>query len=282
MPKFHFLPRNRFFEVVGGIMFENYGDNKVAFLREVDMSRCIALREKIQQESGEKPSYTTLIASAVAQTLKSHPYANRIAVEYPFFKRIVQLDEINITIAVERDTPGLEQATYAGTITNIDQLSILEINRELRRIANTEGEHGERWALFQRIVTRFPAPLARFILRFPRLWPGLWIQHRGGAVMISSPAKYGVDAVVGNWPWPLGFSFGIVRDRAVAENKQIMIRPTTMLSMSFDRRLFAGAPAARFFNAVSERIIAADLEPSNVDFLYNRHSETEKMTEKKS
>ncbi len=46
MTRFHFLPRNRFFEVVGGIMFENYGDNKVAMLSEIDMSQCIALRER--------------------------------------------------------------------------------------------------------------------------------------------------------------------------------------------------------------------------------------------
>lgn len=252
MAKFHFLPRNRFFEVVGGIMFENYGDNKVAFLNEIDMSRCIALRERIAAETGEKPSYTALVASAVAQALKIHPYANRIPVEYPFFKRIVQLDEINITIAVERDTPGLEQATYAGTIANIDTLTIPEINKELRRISNTEGEHGERWTLFQRIVTGFPAPLARFILRFPRLWPGLWMKHRGGAVMISSPAKYGVDMLVGNWPWSIGISFGLVKERAIVVDGEVLARPTMMLVMSFDRRLMAGAPAARFISTLTK------------------------------
>lgn len=258
MAKFHFLPRNRFFEVVGGIMFENYGDNKVAFLNEIDMSQCVALREQIAAKTGEKPSYTALVASAVAQALKTHPYANRIPIEYPFFKRIVQLDAINITIAVERDTPGLEQATYAGTISNIDKLTIPEINQELRRISNTDGEHGERWTLFQRIVTRFPAPLARFILRFPRLWPGLWMEHRGGAVMISSPAKYGVDMLVGNWPWPIGFSFGLVKNRPIVVDGKIEVCPTMTLVMSFDRRLMAGAPAARFFHKVSQMLELAD------------------------
>jgi pyruvate/2-oxoglutarate dehydrogenase complex dihydrolipoamide acyltransferase (E2) component len=250
LSKFHFLPRNRFFEVVGGIMFENYSDNKVAMLSEVDMSSCLALRDEIGKQTGQKPSYTALVASAVAKTLKTHAYANRITLESPFFKRIIQLDEINITVAVERDTPGLEQATYAGTIANADQLNLMEINSELKRIANVEGEHGERWTLFHRLVTKFPPWLARFILRFPRLWPSLWMEHRGGAVMISSPAKYGVDMLVGNWPWPIGFSFGLVKERAIVVNGKIEARPTMMLIMSFDRRLMAGAPAARFFNAV--------------------------------
>lgn len=254
MSKFHFLPRNRFFEVVGGIMFENYGDHKVAMLGEVDMTQCIALREEIGAKTGQKPSYTALVVSAIAQTVKNHGYVNRIPLEIPFFKRIVQLDEINITVAVERDTPGLEQATYAGTILSADQLDIAEIHNELRRIAATEGEHGTRWQLFHQLVTRFPPMLARFILRSPRLWPSLWVEHRGGAIMVSSPAKYGVDMLVGNWPWPLGISFGLVKARPVVIADKLEVRMTMMLTMSFDRRLMAGAPAARFFNALITRL----------------------------
>lgn len=258
MSRFHFLPRNRFFEVVGGIMFENYGDHKVAMLSEIDMSQCIALRDSIGAQTGKKPSYTAMVARAVALTLKTHPYANRTTLEVPFFKRIVQLDEINITVAVERDTPGIEQATYAGTIPRTDEWTLSALTEELKRVANVEGEHGERWELFRRLVTRFPTPLARFILRFPRLWPGLWIQHRGGAVMISSPAKYGIDMLVGNWPWPIGFSFGLVKERPIVVDGVVVARPTMMLIMSFDRRLMAGAPAARFFSAVGNCLQSAE------------------------
>lgn len=257
MPDFRFLPRNHFFEVVGGIMFENHGDNKVGMLSEIDMTQCIALREAIFRETGQKPSYTACVTRAVALALKTHPYANRITLEVPFFKRIVQLDQINITVAVERDKPGLEQATYAGTIVRTDELSLTDLNNELKRIANVEGEHGERWELFKKIVTKLPAPLARFILRFPRLWPSLWIEHRGGPAMISSPAKYGVDMLVGNWPWPLGISFGLVKDRPRVVDGELTIRPTMMLTMSFDRRIMAGAPAARFFNTLSTLLESA-------------------------
>jgi pyruvate/2-oxoglutarate dehydrogenase complex dihydrolipoamide acyltransferase (E2) component len=58
--------------------------------------------------------------------------------------------------------------------------------------------------------------------------------------------------LVGNWPWPMGFSFGLVKERPVAIDGSVVARPTMMLSMSFDRRLMAGAPAARFFSAVGE------------------------------
>lgn len=251
MPDFHFLPRNRFFEVVGGIMFENRGDDKVAMLSEVDMTQCLRLRETLGAVTGSKPSFTAMVARAVALMLVQHPYANRTTLELPFFKRIVQLDSVNLTVAVERDVPGLEQATYAGTIPLTNELSLSELTAELRRMASVSGAHGVRWSTFSRIVTNIPPPIARLLLRCPRLWPGLWIEHRGGAVMISSPAKYGVDMLVGNWPWPIGFSFGLVKDRPVVVEGSIVARPTMMLIMSFDRRLMAGAPAARFFNAVA-------------------------------
>ena len=76
--------------------------------------------------------------------------------------------------------------------------------------------------------------------------------------MISSPAKYGVDMLVGNWPWPIGFSFGLVKERPVVIEGNIVARPTMMLIMSFDRRLMAGAPAARFFNAVAQALASAE------------------------
>lgn len=64
--------------------------------------------------------------------------------------------------------------------------------------------------------------------------------------------------LVGNWPWPIGFSFGLVKDRPIVVNGLVVARPTMMLIMSFDRRLMAGAPAARFFNAVATSLQDAE------------------------
>lgn len=258
MSEYSLLPRNRFFEVLGGMNIENNGDNKVAMLNEIDMTQCISLRKKIHSEQDIKPSYTAFVARAVALTLKSHPYANRMTLEWPFFRRIVQLDNIHITVAVERDTPGNEQAVYAGTIRNTDTLDLSNLTKELQQLATAKGVHGERWQLLNKIIQRLPAPLARFVLKFPRRHPSLWVEHRGGSVMISSPAKYGVDMLVGNWPWPIGFSFGIVKDRPFVVDGEITIRPTMMLIMSFDRRLMGGAPAARFFKAVADSLEHAE------------------------
>ena len=60
--------------------------------------------------------------------------------------------------------------------------------------------------------------------------------------------------LVGNWPWTIGISFGLVKKRAVVVDDKIEARPTMMFIMSFDRRLMAGAPAARFFNTITNEL----------------------------
>ena len=50
MDEYSLLPRNRFFEVIGGMNVENRGDNKVAMLSQIDMSQCVRLRSAIGVE----------------------------------------------------------------------------------------------------------------------------------------------------------------------------------------------------------------------------------------
>lgn len=258
MSGFKILDKNKFFEVLGGLNVENRGDDKVAMLSEIDMSSVERLRMENMRVVGMKPSYTAFVAKAVSLALREQPYANRIAIELPFWKRIVQLNDVHMTVAVEKDSPEIEQAVYAGTIRHTDKLGLIAITRELQALAQATPETSERWRQFNWIVEKLPVWLARRLLSMPRWSPSLWIEHRGGAVMISSPAKYGVDIMVGAWPWPIGFSFGLVKQRPLAIDGEVVVRRTMMLTMSFDRRIMVGAPAARFFHTVCDHLENAE------------------------
>lgn len=258
MSDYEILPRNRYFEVIGWLNRDNRGDNKVAMISEVDMSGCVRLRKSIGEKLGVKPSYTSFVARAVSLALKEHPYANRLPLEWPFFERIVQLLDIDITVAVERDQPGVEQGVFAATIRHADRLDLATLTRELQAIADGTGDSAQRWNVLRKLIDTLPVWLARRVLRLPLNFPSLWVQHRGGAAMISSPAKYGVDQLVGAWPWPLGFSFGLVKERPLAVDGAVVVRPTMAFIMSFDRRLMGGAPAARFFKAICDKLETAE------------------------
>lgn len=252
------LGKNRYFEVLGALNAENRSDCKVAMLSEIDLTGVQIVRSAVRHLDGSKPSYTAFVAAAVAMALREQPHANRIPVQWPFWKRIVQLRDIHVSVAVEKDKPGLEQAVFVGTIRDTDRKSLLAITEELRGLSRATPETCPRWRTFSGIVEHLPCWLARMLLSVPNWFPNLWIEHRGGAAMISSPAKYGVDVMIGAWPWPLGFSFGYVKDRPLAVGGKVAVRPTMTLTMSFDRRLMGGAPAARFFNRVVEILEHAD------------------------
>jgi pyruvate/2-oxoglutarate dehydrogenase complex dihydrolipoamide acyltransferase (E2) component len=255
MPKpYRVLPKAPYFEVLGALNVENRSDNKVAMLNEIDMTACERIRAEFAARGEPKPTYTAFVAHAIASTLRKQPHANRITIEWPFRKRIVQLEQVHITVAVERDQPGTEQAVFAGTIYDADRKDLRALTAELHALAMATEQTDPRWRLLKTIVERLPTRLARWILTAPRLSAQLWIKHRGGSVMISSPAKYGVDIMVGAWPWPLGFSFGFVRRRPVVVGDRVEVRPTMFVTMSFDRRIMGGAPAARFFNSVCEEL----------------------------
>jgi pyruvate/2-oxoglutarate dehydrogenase complex dihydrolipoamide acyltransferase (E2) component len=251
------LPTSPFFRIADGLNRENKGDNKVAMLSEVDMSSANNLREQVRDATGVKPSYTALVAKAVALAYRRHPHANRIPVGF-FRQRIVQLHTVDVSVAVERDLPGVEQAVFVGTIRNTDTKDLATITRELIELRDATPETNTRWRTFKWIVEKLPSRLALWLTSLPRWWPSMWVEHRGGASLISSPAKYGVDMMIAAWPWPMGFSFGLVKDRPIAINGVVVIRPTMFFTMSFDRRMMGGAPAARFFATVCEYLQNAD------------------------
>jgi pyruvate/2-oxoglutarate dehydrogenase complex dihydrolipoamide acyltransferase (E2) component len=255
LSQYKILKRNRYFEVLGALNVDNRSDNKVGMVIDIDLSNIEKKRKESNALEGLRPSYTAFLLKAIALTLKEQSHANQIAIEWPFYKRIVQLMTTDISVAVEKDIPGFEQAVYVATVRNAERKTLLEITKELQFFTMSSEDGDKRWKQMKMIVEKIPFVwLAKFIIKLPKYFPSLWIEHRGGAAMISSPAKYGVDTMMATWPWPLGFSFGLVKDRVMVINGKAEVRKTMFVTFSFDRRLMGGAPAARFFRAVCDKL----------------------------
>jgi 2-oxoacid dehydrogenases acyltransferase (catalytic domain) len=143
---------------------------------------------------------------------------------------------------------------------NADEGSLDEIGEWLHRLGTSDTSTNEQWRTLSTLVRRFPASLASFLIRLPCWFPGLWVKYRGAAVLVSSPAKYGVDSVIAEWAWPIGVSFGLVKPRPVVRDGQIVACPVSNLVMNFDRRVMAGAQAARFFKRIVDLLEHAQVE----------------------
>jgi pyruvate/2-oxoglutarate dehydrogenase complex dihydrolipoamide acyltransferase (E2) component len=261
-PFFTIEPYNRFFAGIRSIAdYEIRPQNTATFMNSVDLTRVEALRSEAAAQGRPKPSYTAFVVKAVAQALREFPYANRRLWGFwwlPYFQtRLQRFNRSDITVAVERNIPGVEVALFSDLVRDADTLSLDAITERLSALAHADTESNEQWRQFSMLLTRFPHWLSTLIIRMPVFFPGLWMKYRGAAAMVSSPARYGVDAIAATWTSPLGFSFGVVESRAVVKDGKVVSCPTFTLTLNFDRRVMAGAQAARFFHRVVELLEGA-------------------------
>lgn len=227
----------------------------ITFLSEVDLTEVEQLRAASATQGANKPTYTAIVSKAVALALRKFPYANRRLHRrfwLPFSRvRLQQFTSCDVTVAVERNLPGTEVATFIDILRDVERKDLAEITRELRALSVCDETNNRQWRELKWIVTRLPAWLtSALVTRLPLLFPGLWARYRGGAALISAPCKYGVDVIVGAWTAPLGISFGLVKDRPVVRAGKVVPCRTFTLTLNWDRRVMAGAQAARFYKRI--------------------------------
>lgn len=266
MDEFTRRPSGKFSDAnVSIVEFESKRIVGVNFFAEVDLSRIEAYRRDPANESGgRRVPYTAFVVKATARALREFPYANaRLFPRFPKFllgTSTVRFTRADMAVAVERSQPGMEGTAFCDILRSADERSLGEISDWLQVLSQATPENNQQWREFSRTIERLPRWLASLAIRMPCFLPSYWVKYRGGAAVVSSPAKYGVDAIGATWVWPVGVSFGLVKDRAVVRDGQIVACPTFMLTMSFDRRLMAGAQAAHFFRRIVDLLESPENE----------------------
>jgi pyruvate/2-oxoglutarate dehydrogenase complex dihydrolipoamide acyltransferase (E2) component len=254
-PGYSILPANKFFEANRRIVeWEIRPSHTVTLMHEVDLTQVERIRKQAEKAGHPKPSPTAFVAKAVALALRAHPCANRRICRRAWLPllnpRVQEFTNCDIAIAVEREVPGAESVAFVDVLRQADQRPLDDMTRWLRELATCDVTNNKQWRDFSRLITRLPQSLSSRLIRLPYISPSAWVKYRGGAVLISSPGKYGPDAIATTWSWPLGVSFGFIKERPVVRGGKIVPCPTFHLTVNFDRRIMAGAPAARFVDCI--------------------------------
>jgi pyruvate dehydrogenase E2 component (dihydrolipoyllysine-residue acetyltransferase) len=188
---------------------------------EVDMSKVVAIREKLKKEYqstyGVNPTYLAFIARATVETLRDYPYLNGELRG----DKIVTRNYVNLGFAVElADGKGL----IVPVVKNAEGLNLLGMARSIADVAKRA--------------------------RDKKLLPD---DVQGGTFTITNPGGYGTfhgtpiisqpqSAILGTYaivkrPWVVQDELG---DDAIA------IRSIMNLTLTYDHRLIDGAYAGRF------------------------------------
>jgi pyruvate dehydrogenase E2 component (dihydrolipoamide acetyltransferase) len=190
---------------------------------EVDATQFILLRSQLKEEIGKGdliiPTYNDLFLALIARCLAEYPEVNAVLTE----TGIAQKAQVDIGLAI--DTP---RGLLVPVIRNVLNLSLWEVAKATQRLIEL-GQKGQ-------------------------LLPDDFI---GGTFTITNLGMYDIDAFtpIINMPQVAVLGIGSMRPRPVSsENRQVVIKDTVILSLTFDHRLVDGAPAARFLQRLKGMI----------------------------
>lgn len=245
---FKMLDRNHFLSTSVGLVKEWSSQDVVTFSQLVDFTAVEAARDARKRQGLAAPSYTAFVVDAVASALRNHPKLNRLIYRGPMGYRWVQLERIDIGVAVEVVEGDLDIA-YASIVRDADRLGLDGIAGALLKLASAPKDD-----LQLKRLRRFPPWLAAFLARSTGLHPKLWVRFRGGSCAVTSPGKYGVESISAKTSWPVTFAFGRVTERPMVVEGSCLPRRSVVLSMAWHRELTTGAVAVRFFDDIVRKL----------------------------
>ena len=196
---------------------------------EVDMSRIVAIREKLKAEYqsayGVNPTYLIFVARAVTETLKDYPWINgEIRGD-----KIVTRNYVNLGFAVELEGG---KGLIVPVIKNAEGLNLLGLARAVTDVAQRA--------------------------RDKKLMPD---DVQGGTFTITNPGGYGTfhgTPVISQPQAAILGTYAVVKRPWVVQDEHgqdvIAIRPIMNLTLTYDHRLIDGALAGRFLKALRERL----------------------------
>jgi 2-oxoglutarate dehydrogenase E2 component (dihydrolipoamide succinyltransferase) len=196
---------------------------------EVDMSRVVALRQKLKKEYGEaygvNPTYLAFVARAAVETLRDYPWINGELRG----DKIVTRNFVNLGFAVElADGKGL----IVPIVKNTEGLNLLGMARAIADVARKA--------------------------RDKKLTPD---DVQGGTFTITNPGGYGTfhgTPVISQPQAGILGTYAVVKRPWVVQDEHgqdvIAIRPIMNVTLTYDHRLVDGALAGRFLRDLRERL----------------------------
>jgi pyruvate dehydrogenase E2 component (dihydrolipoamide acetyltransferase) len=185
---------------------------------DVDMTRCVELRQRLKEVADPAPSINDMIVKAAAMALREYPRVNGAYRDgkwelYP---------NVNVGVAV-----AAEAALVVPTIFDTDKKSLGEISRQAR-------------ALIEKVRERKITP--------PEV--------AGGTFTVSNLGMYGIErfTAVINPPQAGLLTVGALMKKPVVdqESGRIVARDSLTLTLVCDHRILYGAEGAQFLSRVKE------------------------------
>lgn len=207
---------------------------------DIDMTWSEALRKKFN-DAGRKVTVTAILVKAIAIAQRNHPATRTVWLPN---SKLLQINRLEAQFTVERFIDE-QPALFFGTVKMPDLKPIVAINNELHSYASDPIESVPQLEIEHRF-SKYPWFIRQIIIFLGMRIPQLRLEYMGATFGISSLGKYGCRNMISPSVITSMFCVGEVKDRPVAIDGKVVIRPILSLVLNFDHRVIDGAAAARF------------------------------------
>ena len=230
-------------------------DPSVYGTMEMPMDRALQYIKDFRAHTGKRLTVTHLIARATAEALKRCPDANAIL----RFNRIYLRKTIGVFMQVVMTDEGEDKVDLSGvTIYDVADKDLSEIADEVQdKVDKVRKRQDPALEKSRNTFLYIPFLLLNFFLRFLSFlsstlnldlrWMGI-PQDGFGSVMITNIGTLGLDtAYVPLVPWsrvPILLATCAVKECAVVEDSEVVIRKQMKINATFDHRFIDGFHAA--------------------------------------
>lgn len=194
---------------------------QVTLHMENDVSAMVAYRQKMKEAAVQHvPSFNAILASVTAKALKEYPYMNAV-------------QDGNVIKFLEKVNMGMAVDTEAGLVVVV----VPDADKK-----DPQAVQAELTPLIERALARKSQP----------------DDLSGGTFTITNLGGFGVEGFtpIINPPEMAILGVGRIIEKLVIIDGKVAQRPMMTLSLTFDHRLVDGAPAARFMQAITEKLAA--------------------------
>ncbi len=190
----------------------------VTLTTEADATNLVSARQQAIAELEQKVSYDAFLVALVSRALTEYPFVNVRFTQ----AGIEELPQVNVGVAVDT-----ERGLMVPVIRNAPDKSLVEIQQTLGDLVGR--------ALGSKSL---PDDLT------------------GGTFTITNLGMFEIDGFtpIINPPESAILGVGRILAKPVAVGREVVVRDTVTLSLSFDHRLIDGAPAARFLQRVKQLV----------------------------
>lgn len=233
---------------------------------DIDVSRAIPYLEQRSRECGDKLTLTHLVGKAVALAIAQCPEVNAIVRRG---RHVYARSTVDVFFQVAYDAGG----NLSGKkVSQADEKSLAQIAHELSKGARAIRSHQQHeLSRSDASLGSVPPLLRKLALRAVETLTydlgvdlsALGVPYDGfGSVMVTNVGMFGLPhgfaPLVPFSRVPIVLTVGALRDAALVEAGQVVVRPTLSIGVTLDHRLLDGFQAGK----LAERFCAVVRDPA--------------------